>query len=217
MADGGASATGVSGPGNSTWVIREPNLLICEGQQERRFFEAVLKQAPRPVQVQCRDCGGKSALPRFLRMLAVVPGFDTLRWIGIVTDADTNAGSAFIRVRAALKASGLPEPAKAWQAQTGGDQTVAVFVLPDENTPGDLETVLWEHLQGQPIAQCILDFLSCASPEMVDSNHLPKARVAAWLATRERPDLRLGEAAEAGLCDFMWNIGQFRRLLELIP
>jgi hypothetical protein len=93
---------------------------------------------------------------------------------------------------------------------------VVVFVLPDGHSPGDLESLLWEYIHTQPLGQCIEAFLNCAqaarSPRQVS-----KARVAAWLATQERPDWRLGEAAQAGCCNFVWQITQFNNLLALIP
>src|SRR4029453_10963345 len=86
--------------------ITQTKLLIGEGQEEVRFFNAFLKHLGRR-DVQVEDYGGKDRLPSRLQALSTRPGFSRVDTLCIVRDADNSATSAFQSVYAALQKANL--------------------------------------------------------------------------------------------------------------
>jgi hypothetical protein len=86
-----------------------------------------------------------------------------------------------------------------------------VFLLPDNASPGMLEDLCLEAVASDPAAPCLDEYFTCVFQR---GNRRPvevaKARVHAWLASQLKPDLRLGEAAEAGY--WPWNSPVFDQL-----
>jgi Protein of unknown function (DUF3226) len=127
-------------------------------------------------------------------------------------DADNNPQAAFDRIKSALMRSSLPVPRNPWEVSNTNPAVVGL-VLPDETSRGELETFIWRGLQEHRVVPCVEAYLEClrandAMPEKID-----KARVYAFLASLERPDIRL---AHAGLAHQMTGPAM-RRLLDLIP
>jgi hypothetical protein len=74
-----------------------------------------------------------------------------------------------------------------------------VLLLPDGSTPGTLETLCLRAVSANPIVVCVEEYLQCVERGLGSvPGHRDKARVHAFLASRERPELRVGEAADAG-------------------
>ena len=68
-----------------------------------------------------------------------------------------------------------------------------------------LEDVCLESIKSDPVMECIDQFIECvkASERSGLSQRLrPKRGFHAYLASQDRPDLRLGEAAESGIWNF---------------
>src|SRR5207247_1885836 len=142
--------------------------------------------------VQVTDYAGKEKLRSFLITLPRIPGFARLDALGITHDADDNPEAALDRIRLALEAGNLP-----------AELRVNTYVMPGQHAQGALESLCIETISGLPIAECIDQYLLCTAkaglkyPWTIGNS--AKARVQAWLSVQERPGLRLGEAAEAGL------------------
>jgi hypothetical protein len=160
--------------------------------------------------------GGKPVLAANLAAIPLTPGFTQVRWLGVAQDADEDADAAFVRIRDALRRVGLPEPSRVWET-TSTTPVVVAFVLPDGAAPGDLETLVWRAVAGEPATPCVdayMDCLSHAAGAAVPRQEW-KARVHAYLASLSRPDLRLGEAAENTLLPL--GSPMFDPLVNLIP
>ena len=62
---------------------------------------------------------------------------------------------------------------------------------------------------------CVEEYLECVKNNANrEPNNVAKAKLHAWLASKEKPDKRLGEAAEAGYWD--WESAAFDGLKEFI-
>ncbi len=91
-------------------------------------------------------------------------------------------------------------------------------VLPDGQSQGDLEELIWRALETQPATTCISAYFDC-----LENNGLPlprqlsKARVHAYLASLPRPELRLAEAAEAHALPFTLSSPVFDAFRALLP
>lgn len=202
--------------------IEKAKLLVGEGPEDERFFSALIGFL-RIDDVQIERFGGTGNLSPYLKTLVVRPGFSSLRSLGITRDANGNAADAFRSVCGALLVAHLPVPAAPRQFATevpGGFPNtdpirVGTFILPGDNVPGMLEDLCLASVQTAPGVECVDDYLSCieqAAGRVPDN--LAKARVHAWLASRERPGLRLGEAAEKGY--WPWESAAFDQIKQFI-
>ena len=73
--------------------------------------------------------------------------------------------------------------------------------MPPERSTGCLETLLWETIKTDGIAECIEDYLECAQIPTL-GNRRAEAGVYAYIAANREPGLKIGEAARAGF----WNL-----------
>jgi hypothetical protein len=186
-------------------IIR-PKLLIGEGQDEVRFFGPLLRHLGR-FDIQVTDYSGKAKLKTFLATLPRIPGFANLEMLAITVDADDDANAAAGSIQQAIADANLP----------AGLQH-SVHVLPDTKSPGALETLCLDAVLGKHSRTCLELYLNCCHergllPEWSVGN-AAKARMQSWLAIQERPGLRLGEAAEAGLIP--WDAEPLQQICQFL-
>ena len=188
------------------WAITAPKLLLVEGVDEVRLFGALAKNIGLDADVQIRGYGGRNALRRLLANIWRVPGYPDLESLGIVMDADDSAASAQDRIRGALSAADLPVPAAPLQSAAGDESPKACYlILPPDGETGALEDVCLASVAEDPAMDCVEDYFDCVERTALGgprANWASKARVHAFLSSRERPDLRLGDAAENGIWPF---------------
>ena len=183
--------------------IESETQLLVEGRDECNFFEAFIEHLSQEhLDIQIHDFGGVNGLRGFLRAFVLSPGFEsTVRSIGIVRDAETSAESAFQSVRSSLENAGLPLPAQPGYP-TDSNPKVTVLILPGDNRPGMLETLLCESFKDSPEDLCIDGFLNCVNAIPGMSVVRPyKARAHAYLATKPDPHVSVGVAAKNGYWD----------------
>ena len=190
------------GDGTGLVRIESPKLLLVEGESEYRFFRCLLERLDTTVPVQVANFKGIGNLKRVLRTLPVRPEYPVLESIGVTRDADRSSSRAFQSVCSLLESAGLGAP-DAPMVLTHGKPRVAVYVLPDCASPGTLESLCLSAVACDPAMQCVEQYVQC----LVKTAGIPhgisdKARVHAFLASRPNPDLRVGEAAQAG----HWNL-----------
>ncbi len=175
-----------------------PKLLLVEGESEYRFFRFLLDELDTSDPVQVANFKGIGNLKRVLRALPVRPEYPTLESIGVTRDADKSSSQAFQSVRGLLKNAGLGAP-NAPMVVTQGRPRVGVYVLPDCASPGTLETLCLSAVACDPAIQCVKQYVQCLK-ETAGVSHCisDKARAYAFLASRSKPELRVGEATEAG-------------------
>ncbi len=199
-------------------VIERPHLLLVEGRDDKAFFEALLRhevEDPLRDRVQIIPYEGAANLRNFLRALVATPRFSQVAArIGIVQDADRDPTAALQRVQGALKAAGLPCPVDV-HTLAGPVPQVVVAVLPAMGEPGTLENLCLEAVRDDPAMACVEEYLDCLRRSAVTlPRNVPKAKVHAFLASRARPGLRLGEAAMAGY--WPWNHPAFEDVKRFI-
>jgi hypothetical protein len=186
---------------------QEPHLVLaCEGRDDRAFLEVMVDS----LQIQDRrieEYRGKSELPRYLRGLRDSDLFDTVRAVGILRDADDSPDRAWLSVRDTLRRLSLPCPSRPGLFRAGpcGDdertRTIGVFIVPDGQSTGALEDLCLRAVASDPALVCAQEFLDCVqvhSGVVCPNQHVPKARLNAWLASRADPTLRLGQAIASG-------------------
>lgn len=194
--------------------ITEPKLLVGEGIDEVRFFKAFLKYLGID-DVQVEDCKGKSKLADYLELLPLRPYFRTkLLSLGVTRDADGSEADALRSVQDALTKAGLPSPPVSG-SMVGEGLRVGVFILPGLQRPGMLEDLCLEAVHADPVQSCLDEYFACITRQgLPQPANLAKARIHAFLASREKPDRRLGEAAEKG--DWPWDDPAFEPLKQFL-
>lgn len=81
----------------------------------------------------------------------------------------------------------------------GSNPAVSVFILPDNQSEGMLETLLCRTLAANPLDRCIDDFFECVKSSTGESLRRPdKARAHAYIATQCDPHVSVGVATQRG-------------------
>lgn len=178
--------------------LQQPILLLGEGREEELFFTELLKALGR-TDVAVRQYRGKDRLRTDLAALTQQAGFGGVRTLAITRDADDSEEAAFRSVVGALRNIKLDAPMDPGKF-TGGKPRVGVFILPGGGLEGALEDLCLRALADDPTLACADAYLECLAQQDIRhaGNARSKARLHVWLASRSRPDLRLGEAATAG-------------------
>ena len=195
-------------------VITKQKLLLGEGVDEVRFFNALLKHMG-ISDIQVEQHGGKNNLSPYLKTLATpAPGFSAVVSLAVTRDADADPTAAFQSVSYALQAAGLSAPA-AHGLNAGANPKVHVFILPDGINPGMLEDLCLAAVAGDLAYPCVDDYFRCVLATATrQPNNKAKAALHAWLASQAVPDKRIGEAAEANY--WPWHDPAFLPLIQFL-
>jgi hypothetical protein len=196
-------------------AIIKPKLLLGEGKDEVRFFNALLARLS-ITDIQVVDYGGKTRLKDYLEALAQPPvsGFAGLVSLAVTLDADTDAAAAFASVCAALANAGLSVPG-VHSLFAGTNPRVGVWILPDGGTPGMLEDLCMASVQTDLALPCVDEYFQCVLRRAArQPNNVAKARLHVWLASQVEPDKRLGEASERGY--WPWDAPAFQPLISFL-
>lgn len=187
--------------------------ILVEGNDQRNFFEAFISHLA-IANIQVQNFGGVDQLRDFLEGLVDVTGFQAVKSVGIVRDAETSAQAAFQSVQSSLSNAGLPVPNQP-EERAGSSPAVTVLILPGNNRPGMLETLLNETFANTPVDDCINAFFGCVEDASgVPTQRPHKARARIYLTTKPEPHLSVGVAAKRGY----WNLDHpvFDQLREFL-
>ena len=184
--------------------IEEPKQVIVEGNDDVRVFRSLVSHLSIP-NIEIRPYGGSDNMRLFLRTLSALPEFRLVRSLAIVADANSDRDRRERRIRSALSDMDLPIPAVPLEIESDGRLKVAYLVVPHNKDRGMIEDVCLDSVRTDSAMECIDRYFECIGeadtpgPRQVWSS---KARLHAFLASRDRPDLRIGEAAERGIWQF---------------
>ncbi len=179
-----------------------PKLILVEGREEELFIPAFLKHLKLPG-IETKSFGGKTNLGPFLKGLVRQASFRRrVESLGVVRDADENPAAAWDSVIGAMQRAELQPPEEPGEPGKGRPRT-NVLIMPDGVRPGMLEDACLESLRGNPVLECVDKLFECAQ-ELGEPlpKSLPKAKVYAFLATRQNPGRRIGETAGSGVWPF---------------
>ncbi|MBN2306261.1 MAG: hypothetical protein JXQ72_17395 [Anaerolineae bacterium] len=176
--------------------IKQSKVLIVEGKDDVRFLQALLRHLKIAGDFDIRDVQGVGNLGDSLRTVLATPDRNIVS-LGIIRDADQRAQSAFQSVCSGLHNAGLSVPR--WPLDVVGEKPrVSVFIWPDCENTGMLETLCLASVAASPALVCIDQFFECIEQDEDIPSNMDKARLHAFLASRDKPGLRLGEAADKG-------------------
>jgi hypothetical protein len=185
--------------------IRAPKQLLVEGRTAEIFFREWIQRLG--VGVDVRDYGSIGDLTNYLKDFTSRPEFrEGVNSMAIIRDAEDNpAESAFASVCSSLGAVGIACPIGAGLFSTA-EHRAGVFILPDCNQPGMLETLCWSVLEANPTnaphLECVDEYLACVRNAGVEIKNETKARIWTYLAGWGRFDPQVGRAARANAWDW---------------
>lgn len=180
-------------------------VLLVEGTDEVNLLGALMRRRfgrETAAAAQIIAVGGRSRFRGQLRAIVTAAERLTLRAVGVLRDADSDARAAWASVRDAVEESNLRAP-DAHGRFSDGLPAVGVFIVPDGRAPGALETLCMQSVAGTPGGDCVEQYLACLdeSGDLASTNR-DKSFAHAWLASRRDPVARVGEAAKQGEWNF---------------
>ncbi|GAB4414757.1 MAG: hypothetical protein Kow00106_09970 [Anaerolineae bacterium] len=201
-------------PGMLPEAIVERKIIVVEGPDDRRFLGALLRHLALEAGFQIIEAHGKDRLGSLVRTLPLASGFVQVETLAIFRDADDDPRAAFQSLRNSLHLAGLNMPVRP-ALVVRGKPSVGIFIWPDCKAAGTLETLCLTAISGEPVMDCVREYVHCVQKtHSTPPTSGDKARLHAFLASCNRPGLRLGEAAEAGY--FPWNSPIFDPLKQFL-
>lgn len=193
--------------------ITASRLLVVEGKDEQLFFEALMQHLGLQ-NIQIMPIGGKTRLRDNLKALVIAPGFSGVVSLGVVRDADDNPTAAFQSVHDALEAANLPAPTSPLSPTVDSPQ-VTVMILPAAHSTGALEDLCLQSTTQDPATICVEQYFQCLQQQGLPApQNLAKARIQVFLASRQEPGKRLGEAAQKGY--WAWGDNAFDEVKDFL-
>lgn len=190
------------------------NLFIVEGKDEKNVIEAFLDRfgnVETPYRIHSTD--GIDNMGNFLRLLPRLPGFEELRSIGIVADADNDCNNRFKSIVSFLESVNLEAP-HAPGIVTSSIPKIGVFIMPNNKDNGCLEDLFVLTVSNTPIYSCISSFFECAAEKGFIPRRRSKAFSQAVLSCNQEFVKDLGVGAKKGYWDF--NHNSFKAFREFI-
>lgn len=212
----------MSGPSDKSRLrIDRKRLLIVEGRDEELFFVALLEGHLGRTDVQVLGVGGKTQIARNLQALVRDPGYGALEAIAIVRDADLTAAEcsepaargAWKSVTDAMARARIPVPSQHAVFVQSTPRT-GVFILPDGQHDGMLETLCVKSIEEEPAYSCLQRYFDCLTEQGIPQKRRDKGLAHAYLASRPEPDKRVGEAAQAGY--WPWESPAFASVIAFL-
>ena len=187
--------------------IKSPRQLLVEGVTDALFFSKWIEQLGATDQPEVRDFHGVKNLAPFLKDLAGRPEFrEQVVSLAIIRDAeDKPAADAFKSVCDSLEKAKL-KPPEDLAVFSSGMPRIGIYILPDCQDCGMLETLCWNVLQKDldalPHLKCVEGYLACLRQVKAKPQNEIKAKVWAFLAGKGEFDPQVGRAAQKGVWDW---------------
>lgn len=205
--------------------IEQPRLLLVEGTDDYWFFRRIIERREREginsEGIQVVPYGGKDNFGNFLTgtLIPRLTSSELVEAIGVTRDADNDYTRAFQSIRNSLRMAGLPSPPSPLTFETGtfDGETVQVvaYIMPDNQSPGELETLCLRAVSGSPAIPCVDRFHECLESIGHVSGPAYKTRLGAFLsANPDNPNLLAGQAIAAGVIP--WDNPAFDGIHQLL-
>jgi len=151
--------------------IEKEKLLLAEGKDACHFFCHACNFYRETQDVQVMHFGGNDELPNFLSDLTNMDKFDEVNTIVISRDAETDADAAIMSIQDAIKhannkkSANIPTPQESFKYTNTQkfSMKVAFMIFPGPKLKkGTLEHLCLSTVEGDPLLECVDDYLECA-------------------------------------------------------
>lgn len=204
------------------------HLILCEGRDEWNFLvsylnsKALEERSEYSGTIQVEDFGGNEELPTKLMLWVRAPGFENLKSLIVIRDAESSAETASNCVIRAFEKAGLPVPTSPHHFVSDEKIKTGFLLFPEcssELRDGTLEDLCLSILEenDDAVLNEVETFLSDLESRCVLS--FPrrfKAKLHTYFSIEDKyVSLKIGEAAKAGA--FNWyssNLNQIKSFLS---
>jgi hypothetical protein len=187
-----------SGGPKQEGTIRHERLLIVEGTDDQYLLTALADRLDLALHIHQME--GKDNWPRKMQLLVRSPGFENVRRLALMRDADTDARAAFNSASHALAADQLTPPGQELQFSAGDPAAMIYIMSAASESFGELEDICLDAVSGEVAYECVEDYINCSSNA---GRQIPrkasKARLHAYLALAEPPGASFSVAARSNV------------------
>lgn len=185
--------------------IEQDKLILVEGKDEVNFFEKLTAELD--IRAQIFDVGGVNKFPTENGFEAIknLDGYESVKILAIVRDADNDLQAAFESVRNVLIKYKVPTPENIGEFVDNGKMKVGIYIMPDCENAGMLEDLCLKSVENKPVIKCVDGFVECVNSSVQESEkptNIPKAKVQAYLSGMKDIVPSLGLGARKNYWDF---------------
>ena len=176
-------------------------VLLVEGQDDEHVVRHLcLRSQPMPL-FHIENKLNVDTLLDSIKQEVRVPGRNA---VGILVDANDDLNARWSAVANRLREGNIevprtPEPTGTLIEGTSRIPRVGIWLMPDNTSPGELENFVSEMIPNDdpvwPLAKDYIDGIPKSDRKFIEKK-VPRAKVHAWLATREEPR-KMGVAIRA--------------------
>lgn len=195
--------------------LMKEHLIICEGRDGQEFLirylnSQALSYDPRfSDDIQVNDFGGNSELYKYLEILKNTSGYERLRSLMIIRDAENDAETAVREIQSALRKADLAVPSEP-HLWTGDVLKIGFVLFPtcgdivEDGTLEDLCLAILAEPQAGEILKEIDSFLMMlGEAHQRDFPRIFKNRLHTYFSVHnDYVSFKIGEAAAAGAFDW---------------
>jgi uncharacterized protein DUF3226 len=161
--------------------------LLVEGGDERSACRFIVGDAAW-TNLVCWKAEGRQDLPELATLAAKDANFALAHSVGVVLDAEDSLAAA--QLIAIQTAAALGGTFSAHGAFSTGTPKIGVFIAPDGQAPGCIETLCRPAVRSQKISACVHSFLACSSPAHTTVGKRDKGWLHAYSSMLDDPDKR---------------------------
>ncbi|MCY4604289.1 MAG: hypothetical protein OXE49_08665, partial [Gemmatimonadetes bacterium] len=183
------------------WMDNNDRVLLVEGQDDEHVVRHLcLRSQPIPP-FHIENKLNVDTLLDSIKQEVRVPG---RKAVGILVDANDDLNARWSAVANRLREGNIdvprtPEPTGTLIEGTSRIPRVGIWLMPDNTSPGELENFVSEMIPNDdpvwPRSQSYIDAIPEDDRKFIEKK-IPRAKVHAWLATREEPR-KMGVAIRA--------------------
>lgn len=187
-------------------TISKEKIIIVEGNDEVNFFDYLLKNRSELQALDLRNkvqiipIQGVNNMKKELSVLKNRSGFDIVKSIAVIRDADSNEAAAFESVKNFLQANNLPAPTTVGNFTDENSDGIkgGIFVIPGNDIPGTmLEDLCLASVHENPIINLVDSYISELQKlqeiqEIEISTNLSKTKILVYLASQKKIFSSLG-------------------------
>lgn len=185
---------------NETTKITSKNILVVEGSDEEKFFEALFS-VEKIECIQILNVEGKYNFKSKVIALSKLSGFDEIEKLGLILDADNNADSTFQKITDVLKAIPLEAPPEK-HIFYGQKPAIGVYIMPDYKETGMLEDLCLEAVKDEPAMVCVKAFEEKVTGLENPPRNLTKSKAHVYLVSMPEFCCQLGIGAQKSYWKF---------------
>jgi len=193
-------------PRNHTDRLKKKNIVLLEGHDDCDFFHYYFRFL-NLKSFQLIGCEGKDSLKNHVTAIKAQSNYSDLSNLIVVQDNDSDPTRRFIEICNNLKKAGIGSIPTAPYRIAGSNPAISIVLLPNENIPGDIEKLILETFEGNPVKKCSKEFISCFlsnNPHCtLKDTKLSKAELQAIMSVvTEEPCRDIGIAAQHNAWSF---------------